>query len=68
MAGSLLAGRIGDPTRALNIGERGAFATVITTAIFIAIQLPLYSLSYLYGLCCFLWGLSLLWLLQLRWI
>lgn len=40
MAGSLLAGRIGDPTRALNIGERGAFATVITTAVFIAIQLP----------------------------
>lgn len=40
MAGSLLAGRINDPTRALNIGERGAFATVITTAVFIAIQLP----------------------------
>ena len=40
MAGSLFAGRIGDPERALNLGERGAFVAVIATAACIATKLP----------------------------
>lgn len=40
MAGSLFAGRIGEPTRALNLGERGTFIAVIATAACIAMQLP----------------------------
>ncbi len=40
MAGSLFAGRIGDPARALNVGEWGAFIAVIVSAACIAAQLP----------------------------
>ena len=40
MAGSLFAGRIGDPARALNVGEWGAFIAVIASAACIAAQLP----------------------------
>ena len=40
MAGSLFAGRIGDPERALNLGERGALVAVIATAACIATKLP----------------------------
>lgn len=40
MAGSLFAGRISDPERALNLGERGAFVAVIATAACIATKLP----------------------------
>lgn len=40
MAGSLFAGRIGDPARALNMGEWGAFIAVIASAACIAAQLP----------------------------
>lgn len=40
MAGSLFAGRIGDPARALNVGEWGAFIAVIVSAACIVAQLP----------------------------
>ena len=40
MAGSLFAGRMGDPARALNVGEWGAFIAVIASAACIAAQLP----------------------------
>ena len=40
MAGSLFAGRIGDPARALNVGEWGAFIAVIASAACIVAQLP----------------------------
>ena len=40
MAGSLFAGRIGDPARALDVGEWGAFIAVIASAACIAAQLP----------------------------
>lgn len=40
MAGSLFARRIGDPARALNVGEWGAFIAVIASAACIAAQLP----------------------------
>ncbi len=40
MAGSLFAGRIGDPARALNVGEWGAFIAVTASAACIAAQLP----------------------------
>ena len=40
MAGSLFAGRIGDPARALNVGEWGAFIALIASAACIAAQLP----------------------------
>ena len=40
MAGSLFAGRIGDPARTLNVGEWGAFIAVIVSAACIAAQLP----------------------------